>query len=69
MTSEKKFLNMEELAEYTGMSKSYLYKRVCNKSIPFIKLGTRTVFVTEVIDKWVLSGGQMSIELPVLSKF
>jgi excisionase family DNA binding protein len=69
MTSEKKFLNMDELAEYTGMSKSYLYKRVCNKSIPFIKLGTRTVFVTEVIDKWILSGGQMSIELPVLSKF
>ena len=69
MTSEKKFLNMEELAEHTGMSKSYLYKRVCNKTIPFIKLGTRTVFVTEVIDKWVLSGGQMSIELPVLSKF
>jgi len=68
MTSEKKFLNMDELAEYTGMSKSYLYKRVCNKSIPFIKLGTRTVFVTEVIDKWVLSGGQMNMGLPVLAK-
>jgi excisionase family DNA binding protein len=68
MTSEKKFLNMDELAEYTGMSKSYLYKRVCNKSIPFIKLGTRTVFVTAVIDKWVLSGGQMNMGLPVLAK-
>lgn len=68
MTSEKKFLNMDELAEYTGMSKSYLYKRVCNKSITFIKLGTRTVFVKEVIDKWVLSGGQMNMGLPVLAK-
>ena len=68
MTSEKKFLNMDELAEYTGMSKSYLYKRVCNKSIPFSKLGTRTVFVTAVIDKWVLSGGQLNMGLPVLAK-
>ena len=68
MTSEKKFLNMDELAEYTGMFNPYLYKRVCNKSIPFIKLGTRTVFVTAVIDKWVLSGGQMSMGLPVLAK-
>ena len=69
MTSEKKFLNMDELSEHVGMSKSFLYKRVCNKTIPFIKLGTRTVFVTEEIDKWVINGGEMSIDLPVLSKF
>ena len=68
MTSEKKFLNMDELSEHVGMSKSFLYKRVCNKTIPFIKLGTRTVFVKEEIDKWVISGGQMSIELPILQR-
>jgi excisionase family DNA binding protein len=66
MEQQKKFLNMDELSQYVGMSKSYLYKRVCNKTIPFIKLGTRTVFVSEEIDKWVLNNGRMSIELPVL---
>ena len=69
MTSEKKFLNMEELAEHVGMSKSFLYKRVCNKTIPFIKLGTRTVFVRDEIDKWVLRGGQVGMGLPDLPKF
>lgn len=60
---------MDELADYTGMSKSFLYKRVFNKTIPFIKLGTRTVFVTEEIDKWVLRGGEMVMDLPELPKF
>lgn len=69
MNNTKKFLNMDELADYTGMSKSFLYKRVFNKTIPFIKLGTRTVFVTEEIDKWVLRGGEMVMDLPELPKF
>jgi excisionase family DNA binding protein len=70
MINTKKFLNMDELAEHTGMSKSFLYKRVSNKTIPFIKLGERrTVFVTEEIDKWVLRGGQMRLDLPDLPKF
>jgi len=67
--NEKKFLNMDELSEHVGMSKSFLYKRVSNNTIPFVKLGTRTVFVREEIDKWVLRGGQVGIELPELPKF
>jgi excisionase family DNA binding protein len=66
--NEKKFLNMDELAEHIGMSKSFLYKRVCNKTIPFVKIGSRTVFVREQIDQWVINGGQMSIELPILQR-
>ena len=70
MTNTKKFLNMNELAEYIGMSKSFLYKRVSNRTIPFIKLGDRrTVFVTEEIDEWVLRGRQMGLDLPDLLKF
>jgi excisionase family DNA binding protein len=66
---EKKFLDMDELAEYIHLSKSFLYKRVCNKTIPFVKLGTRTVFVREQIDQWVINGGQMGINLPDLPNF
>jgi excisionase family DNA binding protein len=67
--NEMNYLDMENLSEYIHLSKSTIYKMVCNKTIPYIKLGTRTLFVKDQIDKWVLSGGQMSIELPVLSKF
>ncbi len=65
---EKKFLDMDELAEYVHLSKSFIYKRVCYKTIPFVKLGTRTVFIREQIDQWVINGGQMNVELPALPK-
>ena len=64
--NEKKFSDMDELAEYITVSKSFLYKRVCYKTIPFVKLGTRTVFVKEQIDQWVINGGQMEVDLPEL---
>jgi excisionase family DNA binding protein len=69
MENEKKFLNMDELAQRTGMSKSFLYKRVSNKTIPFVKMGTRNRFVTEEIDKWMLSGCQMGLDSLEMPKF
>lgn len=67
--NEEKFFDMDDLSKYVHLSKSTIYKMVCNKTIPYVKLGTRTLFVKDQIDKWVLSGGQMSIELPALQKF
>ena len=64
--NEKKFLDMDELVEYIKVSKSFLYKRVCYKTIPFVKLGNRTVFVKEQIDQWVINGGQKGVDLPEL---
>ena len=64
--NEKKFLDMDELAEYIIVSKSFLYKRVCYKTIPFVKLGSRTMFIKEQIDQWVINGGQMGVDLPKL---
>lgn len=66
--NEEKFLDMENLSKYVHLSKSTIYKMVCNKTIPYVKLGTRTLFVKDQIDKWVLSGGQMNMGLPVLVK-
>jgi excisionase family DNA binding protein len=63
---EKKFLDMDELAEYIHLSKSFIYKRVCYKTNPFVKLGTRTVFVREQIDQCVINGGQVGMNLPDL---
>jgi excisionase family DNA binding protein len=68
MEQQNKFLDIDELAEYIHLSKSFIYKRVCTKTIPFVKLGTRTVFVREQIDQWVINGGQMDTNLPDLPK-
>ena len=67
--NEMKFLDMDELAEYIIVSKSFLYKRVCYKTIPFVKLGSRTMFIKEQIDQWVINGGQMNVELPDLPRY
>jgi excisionase family DNA binding protein len=41
---EKRFLDVNGLADYIHMSESYVYKMVSKNSIPHIKLGTRTRF-------------------------
>jgi excisionase family DNA binding protein len=67
--NEMNYLDMENLSKYVHLSKSTIYKMVSNKTIPYVKLGTRTLFVKDQIDKWVICGGQMNIDLPVLPKF
>ena len=65
---EKKFLDVQELTDYIHMSESYVYKMVSKKSIPHIKLGTRTLFERNQIDNWVINGGEMEDNLPSLPK-
>ena len=65
---EAKFLSVKMLEGYIHFSKSSIYKMVGNNSIPHIKLGARTLFDREQIDKWVKSGGRMDIDLPQLPK-
>jgi len=65
---EKKFLDVQELTDYIHMSESYVYKMVSKKSIPHIKLGTRTLFERNQIDNWVINGGRMEDNLPALPK-
>ncbi len=62
------YLDMENLSKYVYLSKSTIYKMVSNNTIPYIKIGTRTLFVKDQIDKWALNNGKMSIELPDLPK-
>ena len=65
---EKRFLDVQELTDYIHMSESYVYKMVSKKSIPHIKLGTRTLFERNQIDNWVINGGTMVENLPSLPK-
>ena len=52
----KSILNVEELAEYTGFKKSYIYKLVHEKIIPYSKPNGKVLFFErKVIDEWLLN--------------
>jgi excisionase family DNA binding protein len=57
LLSQKPVLNFDELAEYTGFSKSFLYKITMNNQIPgmFKPLGKQLFFERKAIDSWLLS--------------
>jgi len=53
---EKRYLNIKELSEYTGLSVHTLYTWVSQEIIPFHKPGGRILrFDKEEIDKWIHS--------------
>ena len=60
------YLDVVQLSNYIHLSKSTIYKMVSNNNIPYLKLGTRTLFVKVQIDQWVLSGGNMIENIPQL---
>lgn len=61
-----RFLNVQELKDYIHVSESFVYKKVSKNQIPYIKLGTRTLFEINQIDTWVINGGVMKEDLPAL---
>lgn len=65
---EKRFLDVQLLADYIHVSKSLIYKMVSKNSIPHVKLGTRTLFERNQIDNWVINGGRIGESLPELPK-
>jgi len=56
LLNAKKVLNMDDVASLTGLKKSYLYKKVMNKEIPYYKSdgGKITYFDKEEIENWCL---------------
>lgn len=63
---ENRFMDVPALAEYIHLAKSTVYKMVSNKTIPFSKIGSRTLFDRVQIDQWVINGGVMEDKLPSL---
>ncbi len=49
----KKLLKLSEAAELLGVSNSWLYRKTMTREIPFIKLGSRTMFSEERLLAWV----------------
>ena len=52
---QKTVLNFDEVAAYTGLSKSYLYKLTCSGGIPCYKPQGKHIYFNKVeIDNWLL---------------
>ena len=52
----KNILTLEEVAEYTHLSKSYVYKLTSNGDIPYYKPnGKQLYFKRTEIDEWLLT--------------
>jgi excisionase family DNA binding protein len=51
-----RWLSVEEIAEYLGVSRDTVYKWIAKKDMPAHKVGRFWKFKTEEVDEWVRSG-------------
>ncbi|MFA5349924.1 MAG: helix-turn-helix domain-containing protein [Candidatus Omnitrophota bacterium] len=50
---EKRFLGINELSEYLGITKGTLYVWTCQKKIPYLKVGRLVKFDLREIETWL----------------
>lgn len=49
---EKRYLNIDEISQYTGLSVNTLYSWVWQKKIPYVKFGRLVKFDRRAIEHW-----------------
>jgi len=49
----ERLLTVEETSELIRLKPATLYAYTCARKIPFLKVGTRVLFESEVLEKWV----------------
>jgi excisionase family DNA binding protein len=63
LQAQKKVLNLNEAAELTGFSKSYLYKMTSKGLIPHYKPTGKQIFFNRVeLEQWLLNNRQTTQE-------
>jgi excisionase family DNA binding protein len=56
--NQKKVLNLAEVCQMTGLSKSHLYKLTCYGRIPHYKQSKHLFFQREEMEAWLLANRQ-----------
>ena len=51
-----RWLSVQEIAHYLGISKETVYRWLDSKKIPAHKIGKQWKFKTNEVDRWVLNG-------------
>ena len=64
-----KLLNVCEVADLLGVSRCTVYSWVARGRIPCVKLGTRTMFVPEEIQRWVNAHSRLEGAAPRQESF
>ena len=62
------YMDVKMVSEYIHVSKSLIYRMVSMDQIPFIKIGSRTIFDRGQIDQWLHNHCMMVEELPQIPK-
>ena len=63
LLSQKSVLNLDEVAEFTGLSKSHLYKLTSTGKIPHYKPNGKFIFFDRAeIEKWLLRNRVKTID-------
>jgi excisionase family DNA binding protein len=57
MTDVDRWLSVEEIAKYLGVSKESIYRWLESKKMPAHKVGRQWKFKLTEIDSWVKDGG------------
>jgi excisionase family DNA binding protein len=57
MQEEERWMSVDEIAQYLGVSKDSVYAWVTNKEMPGHKVGRFWKFKRDEVDQWVRSGG------------
>ena len=53
MGTEQRYISPQELSKYLNLSTQTVYEWICQKKIPYIKMGRLVRFDQREIDKWV----------------
>jgi excisionase family DNA binding protein len=62
------YMDVKMVSEYIHVSRSLVYRMVSLGEIPYLKVGSRTIFEREQIDRWLHNHCMMVEELPQLFK-
>jgi len=54
-TNQKRWMNVQETADYLGLTTKAVYNRVHMQRIPYTKLGGSLRFNRELLDSWLQS--------------
>jgi excisionase family DNA binding protein len=57
MTSDERWLSVEDIAAHLGISKETVYRWLEKRRIPAHRVGKLWKFKTSEVDRWVMDGG------------
>ncbi|WP_175983516.1 methylation-associated defense system helix-turn-helix domain-containing protein MAD1 [Burkholderia vietnamiensis] len=58
-----RWLSVEEIAEYLGVSKDTVYAWISKRSMPAHRVGKLWKFKADEVDRWVRSGGAADVDV------